>query len=173
MPYGQQVVWAKAMNNVKCLSISYSVINRLFGNISEVLRLSTIRAFLEPLAFFQMLTEKQQMKIAGQFQEEKVRKGDIVVSKDADPQLVVVIEGEVSVLSETPDPACLIELKNSGEDFANVLASRPVMEPEMEPDTQSNGRSSQAGDLGGKSKGEVQKLLRGDTHGEATFKEES
>merc|ERR1719424_1842365 len=75
--------------------------NRLFGNISEVLRLSTVRSSLEPLIFFRQLSDKQQMMVAGIFQDQKVRKGEIIVSALADPQLVLVMEGEVSVIDLT------------------------------------------------------------------------
>merc|ERR1719446_921384 len=98
MPYGNHAIQAKALSHVKCLSIGYAVMSRLFGNISEVLRISLIRSFLEPLAFFSQLTDRQQAIMAGAFQEQKVSKGDVIVSALADPQLVLVIEGEVSVI---------------------------------------------------------------------------
>jgi cGMP-dependent protein kinase len=110
MPYGNHAVLAKALSHVKAYSIGYAVMNRLFGNITEVLRISTIRAFLEPLSLFKQLTDKQQSLVAGCFQEQKVSKGDIIVSALADPQLILVMEGDVSVI----DVDCNVATSPSG-----------------------------------------------------------
>lgn len=98
MPYGEKAVLAKVLTSVKCYAIGYGVLNRLFGNIAEVLRRSTVRCFLESsVPFFAELTDKQQMIVAAIFQDHNVRKGEVIVSMLADPQLVLVLEGEVII----------------------------------------------------------------------------
>jgi len=98
MPYGEKAVLAKALTSVSVYAIGYHVISRLFGNIGEVLRRSTVRCFLESsVPFFGELTDKQQMIVAEKFQDQSVRKGEVIVSMLADPQLVLVLEGEVII----------------------------------------------------------------------------
>lgn len=147
MPYGNHAVLAKALSHVRCLSIGYSVMNRLFGNISEVLRISTIRSFLEPLSFFGQLTDKQQGLLAACFQEQKVNNGDIVVSALADPQLVLVMEGEVSVL-DLSESACVhspsgrIESLKLDKKMAEEVISRRSSRASEEPSGESGTFSS-------------------------------
>jgi len=98
MPYGQKAMAAKALSKLRVLAIGHHVMDRLFGNISEVLRLATVRHHLESWKVFRDLTEKQQQSVAALFHEQNFKKGEVIVTAMADPQLALVMEGSVLVV---------------------------------------------------------------------------
>jgi len=182
MPYGQKAVVAKALTSVKVFAIGYQVINRLFGNIGEVLRRSTIRSFLESVAFFRELTDREQMTVAALFQDQHFKTGDIIVSALADPQLVLIMEGEVvqvkqqQASSELPpgDEAgssggnaefhCIHPIPKRGSQQLHCNHSEPeLMLPHNESFSMPRG--------GPLDKADVRILQRGDVFGEASFQE--
>lgn len=133
LPYGHKVVEAKAVSRVECLSISKNVLNRLFGNIGQVLRLATVRSFLESTTFFKELAYSQQLAVAALFQDQHFDRGQVIVTAMSDPQLVLVIEGEVAILD--PDQG---DAKIPKEYFDKVCTAKVcnpgyiISEPEWE-----------------------------------------
>jgi len=189
MPYGHKAVVARALSRVRCLAMGKSVMNRIFGNIEEVLRRSTVRSFLESVAVFRELTDKQQMVVAALFQEQQFKKGEVIVTALSDPQLVVVMDGEVGVVDgvdpqawrSSPTSAARGGATGPGSPrstaFDGVLcggrgfAQTPGSEPEVElPHSVSWQKEQAAASLA--LLGEApQTLRRGEVFGERTFRE--
>eukprot|EP00928_Gymnodinium_smaydae_P031688 TRINITY_DN23179_c0_g1_i1.p1 TRINITY_DN23179_c0_g1~~TRINITY_DN23179_c0_g1_i1.p1 ORF type:complete len:1088 (-),score=282.46 TRINITY_DN23179_c0_g1_i1:83-3346(-) len=133
MHYGLKVVTATTLSDMRCLALGERVINRLFGNISELLRCASIRQNLMQVAFYRELSDKQQTIVAALFHEQKVRRGETVVTAMADPQLVLVFEGDVDVIDQGATPALA---KVTPGEFSAVCVSenrtKRAPEPELE-----------------------------------------
>jgi len=99
----QQVLGATAVDDVACLALARSSLERLIGPVEDVLRRSAVKALLldtkaEEMAFFHQLTDDQQNAIIDNFENAGFAEGDAVISAGSQPQLIVIIEGEVAVL---------------------------------------------------------------------------
>jgi cGMP-dependent protein kinase len=101
----QQVSGAKAIDNVMCLALGKSQLERLIGPVEEVLRSSAIKALLvdnvqraSDISFFKQLTEDQQINIIKKFEEGVYQDGETVFTQGSRAQLIIVIEGELAVL---------------------------------------------------------------------------
>jgi len=189
LPYGHKALRARAVSPVRALAISGALIGRLFGSISEVLRRSTLRAFLDSVAVLRDLTDRQQMAVAALFQDHQFARGEVIVTAQADPQLVLVLEGEVAVLrdgclrsavAEAPipgeappgaagsraEPAALALRRHSGQPGATSLPFSSVVcgcdPPAVEPPPPGVPKGASV----------VQTLHRGDVFGESTFRED-
>jgi len=136
----QQVSGAKAIDNVMCLALGKSQLDRLIGPVEEVLRQSAIKALLVDnihksmdLSFFKQLGDDQQSAIIRKFEEVSFSEGEVVISQGSRAQLVIVIEGEVAILpvgqseagqSATSARAIAAELLTSGMTFGG----KPLLE---------------------------------------------
>lgn len=183
MLYGEKAVLATALSRVRCLAIGRSVIDRLFGNIGEVLRRSTMRAFLEPTAAFRELTERQKASVASLFQDEHVRRGEVIVTVLADPQLVIVMDGEVAVVdglvksweSESPRTTSRT-MSQSTCDVSSDQITHGNFDSAVFGSTSSlrTGGTAKRSRTGSTSSGSiVMSLRRGDVFGEENFCENS
>jgi len=114
----QQVCGAKAIDNVMCLALGKSSLERLIGPVEEVLRNSAIKALLvddvqnsSDLSFFKRLTDEQQTRIISKFEDCPFAEGEVIITPGARAQLIIVIEGEVAVVP----PAASEDTQNSAE----------------------------------------------------------
>lgn len=110
----QQVAGAKAIDNVTCLALGKSSLERLIGPVEDVLRRSAIKALLVDnvgksveLNFFKQLTDEQQNLTIDKFESASFNQGEAVANHGAKAQLIVVIEGEVAVLPSNAPEASL------------------------------------------------------------------
>jgi len=101
----QQVTGAKAVDDVSCLALGKSSLERLIGPVEDVLRRSAVKTLLgdyvsksEELSFYHQLNGAQQNAIIDNFENATFSEGDTVVTAGSKPQLLVIIEGEVAVL---------------------------------------------------------------------------
>lgn len=106
MMYGkQQVTGAKAIDNVICLALAKSQLERLIGPVEEILRHTAIMALLtdkksNELAFWKQLSDEQQTAFIKSFEDVTFNEGEVIISPGSKAQLVIVIDGEVAVLPE-------------------------------------------------------------------------
>mmetsp|Transcript_4720 Transcript_4720/g.17838 ORF Transcript_4720/g.17838 Transcript_4720/m.17838 type:complete len:962 (+) Transcript_4720:82-2967(+) len=105
-----QVAGAKAIDNVTCLALGKTALERLLGNVEDVLRRGAIKALLvdaksTDLQFFKQLEEPQQNCLIDKFEQATFQPGEAIISKGAKAQLVIVSEGEIAVMSADSDEA--------------------------------------------------------------------
>eukprot|EP00406_Dinophysis_acuminata_P053293 CAMPEP_0179302270 /NCGR_PEP_ID=MMETSP0797-20121207/47977_1 /TAXON_ID=47934 /ORGANISM="Dinophysis acuminata, Strain DAEP01" /LENGTH=920 /DNA_ID=CAMNT_0021011793 /DNA_START=79 /DNA_END=2841 /DNA_ORIENTATION=+ len=101
----QQVLGAKAIDQVECLALGKSSLERLLGPVEDVLRRNAVKAFIldstrqsGELGFFTQLTDAQQNLVVDQFEEASFEPGECAIAPGAPAQLIMVLEGEVAVL---------------------------------------------------------------------------
>lgn len=126
----QQVSGAKAIENVSCLALSRSSIERLIGSVEDVLRRSAIKALLvdnvsksSDLAFFKQLTNKQQDQFIEVFEDVTLKEGEVVIQPGALGQMVVVIEGEAGVMQKPAEELAGVPTAKLKESAKQVLTS--------------------------------------------------
>lgn len=196
MAYGVKAVAAKALTKLRVMAIGHQTMDRLFGNISEVLRVASVRHFLIGWKVFRELTDKQQHLVARLFQQQQFKRGEVIVTAGADPQLTVLLDGEVCVTD--PNVSSLDELLVLNPTLTTVspMASNAAHEdagpdvdegPEVElPHAQSLKRkeaqvassavSSSMSELSlraADAPSTARRLQRGEFYGESTFRENS
>eukprot|EP00392_Amoebophrya_sp_AT5.2_P010943 g11016.t1 len=94
----QQITSAKAPEKVKLLSFGRRNIERLYGfGVETVLKQAVLKGALTKTAFFTELLPEQQQSLMHTFQEETVPPGGMVLSAGSPPQLVVVIDGSLTI----------------------------------------------------------------------------
>eukprot|EP00442_Polarella_glacialis_P001320 CAMPEP_0115136026 /NCGR_PEP_ID=MMETSP0227-20121206/56115_1 /TAXON_ID=89957 /ORGANISM="Polarella glacialis, Strain CCMP 1383" /LENGTH=920 /DNA_ID=CAMNT_0002542955 /DNA_START=58 /DNA_END=2821 /DNA_ORIENTATION=+ len=103
----QQILGARAVDNVTCLAVGKCAIERLLGPVEKVLRRSAIKFLLlnvtsGDLGFFKQLSDHQQNLLVDTFKEACFSQGDVIVTAGARAQLIIVRDGEVAVLKATP-----------------------------------------------------------------------
>jgi CRP-like cAMP-binding protein len=159
MQSGVRAIDVTAISDLDCFAIGQKVIAKLFGNIGELMRCATVRNLLEHVGFYHELTDDQKTKVAGLFQEQRVRKGETIVTAQADPQLVIVIEGSISVAIPTAG-------NGGGKGFDSLVPASPDMNPELEIPHPNEVISGSAPPYH-----EMKELGRGKVFGEDTFTE--
>eukprot|EP00746_Dinoflagellata_sp_MGD_P085157 gnl/MRDRNA2_/MRDRNA2_33732_c0_seq1.p1 gnl/MRDRNA2_/MRDRNA2_33732_c0~~gnl/MRDRNA2_/MRDRNA2_33732_c0_seq1.p1 ORF type:complete len:943 (-),score=211.95 gnl/MRDRNA2_/MRDRNA2_33732_c0_seq1:16-2844(-) len=120
----KQIFGAKAVDKVTCLALGKSSLERLIGPVEDVLRRSAIKALLENLDFFKKLTNDQQNAMIGTFEDGIFDKGECIVSRGARAQFILVMDGEVGVLSESAQPPNLKQAE--GDQSAEGADGQPV-----------------------------------------------
>lgn len=138
-PYSTHARTSKALTKLRVLSIGEQALSRLFGNTSRVLRIATRRHLLEDWPMFLDLTCEQKMVFVGTFQEQQFKRGEVVVSAGANPQIVIVNEGEVVVVDLSVYRGSCIKKENVQKmDDVNVAARShsPANEPDNEPESE-------------------------------------
>lgn len=132
---GRQLCGAKAIDQVCCLALARSALERLRGPVENVLRRQAIKSLLQDnagtrgrggeLDFIGQLFDAQQTMLVDGFEDIAMPAGDAVVSVGAAPQFIVVVEGEVAVVVDKT-----VALSSGGalhlKDFA-----REVLKPGM------------------------------------------
>jgi len=108
----QQVAGAKATDRVVCLALGKSQLERLIGPVEaveDIIRRSAIKALLldnsdstSELDYFKELSNDQQTNVIDKFEHCTFSQGESVITKGAHSQVILVTEGEVAVLHETP-----------------------------------------------------------------------
>mmetsp|Transcript_49647 Transcript_49647/g.118207 ORF Transcript_49647/g.118207 Transcript_49647/m.118207 type:complete len:963 (-) Transcript_49647:64-2952(-) len=138
----QQVSGAKAVDNkVTCLALGKSSVDRMLGSVEDVLRRGAVRSLVldnttktGELSFFKQLTDYQQTAVIDSFQEVSIGAGEKVVAAGSQAQLIIVIEGEVSIAAPaeksggTMTPARGSRGSDaSGRDFAGSPSGRSIL----------------------------------------------
>lgn len=118
----RQIFGAKAVDKVTCLALGKSSLERLIGPVEDVLRRSAIKALLENLDFFKKLTNDQQNAMIGTFEDGVFDKGECIVSRGARAQFILVMDGEVGVLSESATPPN-VKAVAEGDNADNALTA--------------------------------------------------
>lgn len=91
----RQISGARAIDKVTCLAIGKGCLERLLGPVEVFLRQSAIASLLENHSFFRSLTTDQQKTLIAVFNDNVFEAGECLVTKGADAQLIIVVEGEV------------------------------------------------------------------------------
>lgn len=126
----RQIFGAKAVDKVTCLALGKSSLERLIGPVEDVLRRSAIKALLENLEFFKNLTNDQQNAMIGTFEDGMFDKGECIVSRGARAQFILVMDGEVGVLSESAQPPNLKQTEGEpGNEASGAEGTAPAALP--------------------------------------------
>eukprot|EP00929_Paragymnodinium_shiwhaense_P047486 TRINITY_DN24087_c0_g1_i1.p1 TRINITY_DN24087_c0_g1~~TRINITY_DN24087_c0_g1_i1.p1 ORF type:complete len:983 (+),score=300.11 TRINITY_DN24087_c0_g1_i1:102-3050(+) len=100
-----QISGARATDTVKCLALGKSAVERLLGPVEELLRRNAVKTLLldntgSELEFFKLLSVQQQDLFLDQLQETSYEAHEVIASPGSFPQLVVVVDGEVAVVTQ-------------------------------------------------------------------------
>lgn len=102
----RQAYGAKAVGPVTCLALGRQDLPRLAGPVEEVLRRCAVKTLLASLPrkkqafdFFAELSTEQQFKLISTAEDGAFEPGEVIMAPGDPAQLVLVIEGEVAILS--------------------------------------------------------------------------
>lgn len=110
----RQIHGAKAIDTVTCISLGKSAVERLMGPVEQVLRRSGVKALAQSqmsdggqsheLEFFKKLTDDQQNVVIDNLAEATYSEGEVITTRGATAQLLIVIEGEIAVIDGDCSP---------------------------------------------------------------------
>lgn len=104
----RQIFSAKAIDAVTCLALGRSSISELSSTIQNFLKKCALRMLLlggatsreGELDFFGQLFEPQLDQLLDRFEEVSFQQGNIISKSGSEPQVLIVVEGEVAVVTD-------------------------------------------------------------------------
>ncbi|CAJ1362555.1 unnamed protein product [Effrenium voratum] len=113
---------ASAVDKVTCLALGRKSLESLLGPGGSILRRSAIKALLmdnvESVDYFKQLTEPELHEVVDRFEESSFNSGAPIVSAGAPAQLLVVVAGQVAVMSPDEsgnDPSKAVQILKPGQ----------------------------------------------------------
>lgn len=104
----EQIITVKAIDDVTCLVVPISSMERLIGPVEDVFRRTAIKALLHgqpgpskfgEAAFFGQLTDQQQDALVDRFELVTYEAGDVIVESGSRGQFVVIVSGRARVIA--------------------------------------------------------------------------
>lgn len=106
----RQICGTKAVDQVTCLALGKSHIERLIGPVEHVLRRSAIKSLIMDnvdsvrsgeLDFFKHLTDEQQNILIDNLEDVSYEEGDMITSRGAQAQFIIIMDGEIAIVPES------------------------------------------------------------------------
>mmetsp|Transcript_16005 Transcript_16005/g.35080 ORF Transcript_16005/g.35080 Transcript_16005/m.35080 type:complete len:916 (+) Transcript_16005:65-2812(+) len=103
----KQIAGAKAIDSVTCIALGKNSLDKLVGEVMQVLQRSAIKAMIldssgggrsGELGFFQLLSVAQQDALMNEFEKVSFSEGELIVARGAKPQFLLILQGEAAVI---------------------------------------------------------------------------
>lgn len=135
--YGKrQVAGAKARGQVTCLALGRTALSKLPDPVADVFRRSAFQTMLQCLHrkgdepdLFGHLTVEQRHRLVASAEDAVFEPGEIIVARGDPAQLIVVVEGEVALMSEVASweergDLCFCTIAGTEEDAEQRVRSK-------------------------------------------------